>query len=435
MAARDNWSNYFARLFNVKVGNGGDAQMLGVSHRGIRLLKVARASGINPKHLKVLHSFSYSQVLSVQQKGTGKVVITLSNEELELHSQQAPQIAAVIRLFLMELIKNSEYVIAVKSYVTDDKSLLSFHRGDAIKLLNMDGLKDGWMFGSSGGRSGLFPVDVTQPCAPPDYHSSNMDRQLERKKSMRVTSSSRIVPSNGSINNMPANVAEINTSTNGSIYNMSVARSVAGGSEYSVEVASIQRSEPEREQFIMTEFASKFFTEAINRGNMRSLNEMVEYTPNPIQESLILFSDSELTRLGAQSFMVVMQFMLDQPMKKNQTEGDCVNFILQLGKEKEFLRDELYCQVIKQTTKHRLKENCTRGWRLFNLVTGFFPCSNTLLPYCTRHLDTIIQDANHPYQELANICAKNLQRSLIFGGRRHIPSHSEMEAILVREDK
>ncbi|XP_068074789.2 myosin XVB isoform X2 [Danio rerio] len=430
MAARDNWSNYFARLFNVKVGNGGDAQMLGVSHRGIRLLKVARASGINPKHLKVLHTFSYSQVLSVQQKGTGKVVITLSNEELELHSQQAPQIAAVIRLFLMELIKNSEYVIAVKSYVTDDKSLLSFHRGDAIKLLNMDGLKDGWMFGSSGGRSGLFPVDVTQPCAPPDYHSSNMDRQLERKKSMRVTSSSRIVPSNGSINNMPANVAEINTSTNGSIYNMSVARSVAGGSEYSVEVASIQRSEPEREQFIMTEFASKFFTEAINRGNMRSLNEMVEYTPNPIQESLILFSDSELTRLGAQSFMVVMQFMLDQPMKKNQTEGDCVNFILQLGKEKEFLRDELYCQVIKQTTKHRIKENCTRGWRLFNLVTGFFPCSNTLLPYCTRHLDTIIQDANHPYQELANICAKNLQRSLIFGGRRHIPSHSEMEAIL-----
>lgn len=49
--------------------------------------------------------FSYSQMLSVQQKEARKVVITLSNEELELHSQQAPQIAAVIRLFLMELIK------------------------------------------------------------------------------------------------------------------------------------------------------------------------------------------------------------------------------------------------------------------------------------------------------------------------------------------
>ncbi len=121
------------------------------------------------------------------------------------------------------------------------------------------------------------------------------------------------------------------------------------------------------------------------------------------------------------------------------------------------------------------RENCTRGWRLFNLVTGFFPCSNTLLTYCARHLEAIIQDANHPFQgtvstcgfrytiwlesylhlivsriaflclhwvlwisylftELASVCLKNLRRSLSFGGRRHIPSHSEMEASLVSED-
>lgn len=49
--------------------------------------------------------FSYAQVLSVQQKGAGKVVISLTNEDLELHSPQSPQIAAVISLFLMELIK------------------------------------------------------------------------------------------------------------------------------------------------------------------------------------------------------------------------------------------------------------------------------------------------------------------------------------------
>uniref|UniRef100_A0A8C2GHG7 Myosin XVB n=1 Tax=Cyprinus carpio TaxID=7962 RepID=A0A8C2GHG7_CYPCA len=315
MAARDNWSNYFSRLFNVKI--------LGVSHRGIRLLKVAKASGINPKHLRLLHSYSFSQVLSVQQQGADKVVISLSNEELELHSQQAPQIAAVIHLFLMELITNSDYVIAVKSYATDDKSLLSFHRGDVIKILNMDGLKDGWMFGSNGGRSGLFPVNVTQPCAPPDYHSSNMERQLERKKSMRLTGSSTSVPANGPVTNTPVN--------------------------------------------------------------------------------------GPVTSIPANSF---------------------VSKTPVLGKEKEFLRDEIYCQVIKQTTKNPVKENCSRGWRLFNLVTGFFPCSNTLLPYCTRHLEAIIQDANHPFQELASVCLKNLRRSLHFGGRRHIPSHSEMEAIL-----
>uniref|UniRef100_A0A673M8R2 Myosin XVB n=1 Tax=Sinocyclocheilus rhinocerous TaxID=307959 RepID=A0A673M8R2_9TELE len=305
MAARDNWSNYFARLFNVKV----KYLILGVSHRGIRMLKVARASGINPKHLRLLHSYRYRTSECMLLKNC----ITLLFESLGFHfkiRKNNDKCASYLHL------QNSDYVTAVKSYVTDDRSLLSFHRGDVIKILNMDGLKDGWMFGSSGGRSGLFPVDVTQPCAPPDYHSSNMERQLERKKSMRLTGSSTNVP----------------------------------------------RSESDHQQYIMTEFARKFFTD--------------------------------------------------------------------LGKEKEFLRDEIYCQVIKQTTKNPVKENCTRGWRLFNLVTGFFPCSNTLLPYCTRHLEAIFQGANHPFQELASVCLKNLRRSLSFGGRRHIPSHSEMEAIL-----
>ncbi|KAA0725024.1 Unconventional myosin-XV [Triplophysa tibetana] len=441
MAARDNWTNYFARLFNVKVGNRGDSQILGVSHRGIRLLTVAKASGINPKHLKLLHSYSYAQVLSVQQKGTGKVMFSLTNEDLELHSPQSPQIVAVINLFLMELIKDSDYLIAIKSYVTDEKSLLSFQRGDVIKLLHMDGLKDGWMFGSTGGRSGLFPVDVTQPCAPPDYHSSNMERQLYRRKSMRLTGSSPNVPVNGSAPSVPVNGpapnilvnnSSLNILVNSSSPNIPAMRAVSVGSERSLDSSSIRRSEPDRQQYAMTEFARKYFADAStsHSNGGKSLKEILEHTPNPIQESLIVFSDSDLRRQGAQSFMVLMQFMSDQPTKKNQSEGDCVNFILHLGKEKEFLRDEIYCQIIKQTTKNPVKESCTSGWRLLNLVTGFFPCSSTLLPYFTHHLEVIMQDANHPFQELANTCEKNLRRSLNFGGRRHIPSHSEMEAIL-----
>lgn len=36
-----------------------DAQILGISHRGIRLMKVVRASGINPKHLRLLKGYRY----------------------------------------------------------------------------------------------------------------------------------------------------------------------------------------------------------------------------------------------------------------------------------------------------------------------------------------------------------------------------------------
>uniref|UniRef100_A0A8B9JNI3 Myosin XVB n=1 Tax=Astyanax mexicanus TaxID=7994 RepID=A0A8B9JNI3_ASTMX len=392
MAARDNWENYFTRLYPVKGGNGGDAQLLGVSHRGIRLLKVAQASGINPRHLKLLRSYSYAELLSVEQQGVGTVLFCLKSEELKIHSPQAPQISAVVSLFLTTLTKGSEYVVALKSYVTDDKSLLSLQRGDVIKLLHMDGLQEGWRFGSAGGRSGLFPLDVTQPSAPPDYHSTNMERQLERRKSMRASGSSS-VPSSG-------RSAEPSRPVGSASSEPTVERGVEEG--------SIQGSELDLQQYHMTEFAMKFFREAILRANERgqpsdvkSLEEMVQHTAEPIKESLILYSDNELNVLGAQCFKNVMQFMNDRPMKKDQTEEMCVNSILQLGKEKEFLRDEIYCQTIKQTTNNPVRESCTRGWRLMNLLTGFFPPSNTLLPYLMHHLQRCGQDPNHPYQGTA----------------------------------
>lgn len=36
---------------------GSDVQILGVSHRGMRLLKVEKAAGYHPEHLKILRSY------------------------------------------------------------------------------------------------------------------------------------------------------------------------------------------------------------------------------------------------------------------------------------------------------------------------------------------------------------------------------------------
>ncbi|NXE87586.1 MY15B protein, partial [Menura novaehollandiae] len=162
LAARDNWANYFSRLFPVHGENGSDVQILGVSHRGMRLLKVEKAAGYNPEHLKILRSYCFADVLSVELKGSNTLEFSLKTEQLFLHSPKALCIKAMVELFIQELRQDTNYVVALRSYVVDDKSLLSFKKGDLIELLPMQGVEPGWQFGCSGGRCGLFPTSLVQ---------------------------------------------------------------------------------------------------------------------------------------------------------------------------------------------------------------------------------------------------------------------------------
>ncbi|MGH0141547.1 UNVERIFIED_CONTAM: hypothetical protein FKN15_001230 [Acipenser sinensis] len=317
LAARDNWANYFSRLFPVSGGNGCDSQILGVSHRGIRLLRVVKASGINPKNLKILRSYSYADLLSVKQD-KHILEFTLKRDQLLLYSTRAEQIKRMINLFLGELrkwwfiltpppLQESNHMIALRSFITDDKSLLTFRKGDIIKLLHMQGLHPDWQFGSIGGRSGLFPAEYTQPTAPPDYYSAHLERREERRKS---------------------------------VFTAHPKKESLAGSEVSGRTEPSLLGSGEVSQYVMTEFAMKYFREAAT------------------------------------------------------------------------------------------KESCVRGWRILTLITGFFHCSNTLLPYVTRFLQDILRDQGNGFQEMARSCEENLRRSLIHGGRRHAPSKQEMDTIL-----
>ncbi|NXA36027.1 MY15B protein, partial [Eudromia elegans] len=165
LAARDNWANYFSRLFPVHGENGSDVQILGVSHRGLRLLKVIGAAGYTPEHLKILCSYSFADVLSVELKGSNTLEFSLTTEQLFLHSAKARHIKAMVDLFIQELRQDTNYVVALRSYVTDDRSLLTFKKGDLIRLLPMQGVEPGWQFGCVGGRSGLFPTSLVQLAA------------------------------------------------------------------------------------------------------------------------------------------------------------------------------------------------------------------------------------------------------------------------------
>lgn len=49
-----------------------------------------------------------------------------------------------VRQFNMScLCQDSEYVVAVRNCITEDRTLLNFHKGDIIRLQHRDGLEAG----------------------------------------------------------------------------------------------------------------------------------------------------------------------------------------------------------------------------------------------------------------------------------------------------
>uniref|UniRef100_A0A7N4V5Q2 Myosin XVB n=1 Tax=Sarcophilus harrisii TaxID=9305 RepID=A0A7N4V5Q2_SARHA len=337
VAARDNWANYFSRIFNVSAESGSDVQFLAVSHRGLRLLKSVNNATFLADHLKTLCSYSFAEVLEVETPGNNILQLTLKNEQLILHTTQAQAIKSMVELFLSELKKDSSYVIALRSYVTDDRSLLSFRHGDIIKLLPMASLEPGWQFGSIGGRSGLFPSDMVTVAAVPDYLTFSKEQKDGWQR-------------------------------------------------------SLSKAEP----------------------GSSPQNRAMEALRCPQCTPLTFFSHFCST--------AVMQFMGDQPKKKD--ELDIIFEMLKLCKENK-LKDEIYCQLIKQVTENPQQESCIQGWNLLSLLTGYFLPSSTLMPYVIKFL----QDAA-PGQELVQKCQEHLQRTVKYGGRQYLPSFGEIQAFL-----
>lgn len=89
------------------------------------------------------------------------------------------------------------------------------------------------------------------------------------------------------------------------------------------------------------------------------------------------------------------------------------------------LRDEIYCQIMKQLTNNRIEISEERGWELMWLATGVMLPSSVLL----KELFDFLRSRTNP---LAKECLQRVQKTLRFGQRIHPPYIVEVEAIRCR---
>nr|XP_061804993.1 unconventional myosin-XV-like [Nerophis lumbriciformis] len=448
--ARDSWEIYFSRLFPASGSVGTGVQVLSVSHQGIKLLKLVRSSSTAPDYFRVLRPYSYSDILFVSVPSKNMLEFNLVNEKLILFSARAQQVKSMIDYFLTEIKKDSEYMVAVRNYINEDRTLLSFHKGDIIRLQHMDGLETGkrygcivkkkvmlleeikrdtsdfgWRFGADYGMSGVFPIEHVRPVAAPDFLLLPTERAEPRDRQGRVAASAAVAVALGSA--VAAQELDRSTEVVKDTYVESPDEEFHDMSLYG-------------NQYHMCEFAKMYFREAqrnrndpkVKKGREgRDPSDMIKFSKSPLQESLIDFSDSGMNKVASDISSALMKFMGDLPLK-GLTEQDLVTTILKLSADHGLMKDEAYCQVMKQVTANDSSkpDSCQRGWRLLYILTAFHRCSLVMKPFLLSFLHDACVSIGLQYQGIAKACEHNLRKTFQYGGRLQYPNTMELKAMM-----
>ncbi|TRZ17116.1 hypothetical protein HGM15179_010015 [Zosterops borbonicus] len=460
-AARDGCEVYFSRLFPATGSVGTGVQILAVSHTGIKLLRMVKGTNVSGEQLRVLRAYSYPDVLFVTTPSRNMLEFNLRSEKLILFSPKAPQVKVMVDHFITELRKDSQYVVAVRNYSPEDGCQLSFHKGDIIHLQSLEhperdhyygcvvrkkvmyleelktGTQDfGWKFGAIHGRSGLFPAEYVQPVAAPDFVHLPAERKEEpRDKQGRVVASAAVAVAVAST----AAAQELDRKTEVSPASATFVEGPEGDDVK--QLWDVTGACP------MLAFAQRHFR-AARRGTTPVLGGAWSWTGMGRGGVLGEFSSgptapcaqdvptlgkghAELCHHVALLSSAVMKFMGDHPLR-GQTELDAVCIILKLCAEQEVLRDEVYCQIIKQITNNTSSkpDSCQRGWRLLYILAAYYKCSEVLQPFLLAFLQDASRHPELPFHGIAKACEQNLRKTLQFGGRCLFPSSMELKAMV-----
>ncbi|XP_071526723.1 unconventional myosin-XV isoform X1 [Panulirus ornatus] len=454
------WPLYFAAIFPVTGSRkAGEVEMLAVSHSGIRLLRRDHA------HLTVLSTYKTVEEAECPRAGSLRLVVAGGNRML-LHTPRARQIAVILAKYIVVHPGSREFVRAVADYITREKTLLTFKKGDIIRVTGSERHSDnGWIQGTLEGHTGLFPVEYVVPIGRSEartvaettttttsikqaqaevIETSLIENELEVRSAVSTSTWTQQQPTHSSTR-VHSHHDDSGHSSGGEGGGGGPG-SGGGGNQpvvhdgkHSLLQFALQHFRLSKEQGIVqsdgTLQTNKTKKKKANKDHVAEWTwkdqvEMVKFTQSPISASLLPL-EPELSQMAVESFVAVMRYMGDYPMAPQHTEVHCVYTILMNCHKHPVLRDEVYCQIMKQTTNNKssIPDSCQRGWRLFSIVAAYFTCSENLKPYLFKYLETAAYDKRRAYHGTAMVCLQNLRKTFTYGGRKNVPSIEEITAI------
>uniref|UniRef100_A0A8C7NR86 Myosin VIIAb n=1 Tax=Oncorhynchus mykiss TaxID=8022 RepID=A0A8C7NR86_ONCMY len=318
---------------------------------------------------------------------------TIKGDEYTFTSNNAEDIRDLVVTFLEGLRKRSKFVVALLDSGGEDSTFLSFSKGDLILLDEHCGeqvMTSGWAHGVNDRtkQQGDFPADcvyVLPTVTRPQYDIALVTMTPDQRRE--------------SIN----------------LSQLALAESEDKVKPYTLEEFSYDyfRSPPK----------STLSRVMITKG--RGKERLWCCAREPLKQPLLkkVLAHEELSQEAQLAFIDIFTYMGDYPSKRARSVNELTDQIFEGALKAEPLKDEIYCQILKQLTENHIKYSEEKGWELLWLCAGLFPPSNILLPHVQKFLQA---KKHHP---LAPDCMQRLQKALRNGSRKYPPHLVEVEAI------
>ncbi|XP_029458031.1 unconventional myosin-VIIa isoform X1 [Rhinatrema bivittatum] len=352
---------------------------------------------------QVLLELSFPEITAISSSRGGKLqsqsfsLATIKGDEFTFTSNNAEDIRDLVVTFLEGLRKRSKYVVTLQDNpnpVGEDSGFLSFLKGDLIVLDQDTGenvMNSGWANGTNERtkQRGDFPTEsvyvLPTVTAPPMEIVALVTMTPDQRQDVMRTS--QVTMSEGEEKVKP----------------------------YTLEEFSYDFFRPPPKHTLSRVMITK------NRGK----DKLWCYTREPIKQPLLkkVLGSEELTQEACMAFIAMLKYMGDYPSKRMRSVNELTDQIFEGALKAEPLKDEIYCQILKQLTENHVKYSEEKGWELLWLCTGLFPPSNILLPHIQRFLQSRKQHL------LSNDCMQRLQKALRNGSRKYPPHLVEVEAI------
>uniref|UniRef100_A0A8C2H6L3 Myosin VIIBb n=1 Tax=Cyprinus carpio TaxID=7962 RepID=A0A8C2H6L3_CYPCA len=369
--AQEKWPVYFSRLYEAEIISGPsvpqDQFVVVVNWKGVFFQDVTEAAFMQ---------LSYPEVSGIEMR----IVCLMTPKGMyELKVVKGKDFVELVNMFISGLKERSQYAVAIQDLSRqEDPTLLSYRRGDVLYIIK-DGeysSEEGWIKARNErtNQTGAISLDAI------------------RILPMLTRPTEETLVTHVQFAHIPSGIND----------NCSILITC----QYSCHLVplSIGLREPKEG----------------GRGKGGAKERLWANSKEPLKQPLLrsLQGNSEICHLASDCFTDILP---DYPVKHVRTPIDLTNQIFGPATARVELRDEIYCQIMKQMTNNNHGLSMERGWQLLWLCCGLFPPSQLLLRHAQRFLESRTREP------LASTCLQRMQA--IIEGRKLPPHQVEVDAI------